>query len=1020
MCTKKLKVTAYRMGRLSWIILLLLSFSSFAQMTVSGTVTGEDGGEGLPGVTVLLQGTSTGTVTDINGTYRLSVPEDGATLVFSFVGYLSQEVPVNGRQKIDVTMKTDVQSLEEVVVVGYGTMERANVTGAISTVDVQEVTKASVPNVVEAMRGQVAGLQVVRTGGQPGSGVTFKIRGNNSLGASASGGNNVDAVNQPIIVIDGVPLVGGNLAELNPADIESINVLKDAASASIYGSSGANGVILITTKSGKKGKTQIKVNASTGIVDIAQRPNIMNGDEFLQFKFDVFKGNDPDATNPTVTSVLDLVEEQNYIAGNEVNWLDEVLRTGIQNNVGIEVSGGSENGNFYLSGNYYDEKGPIEASDYRCFSTRFNSSWNITDRITVGANVQLSKSFSDQRTRIVGFENNAVPSLSALVGTSPFGNLYDEEGNYSKFATEDLFAVNPLHKFNESEFDVNVTRAYINPNIRVKIIDGLTYTLNTFAQTRQEFFGRYQSDNFTDDALNLAQVRESEEVNYLLDNILNYTKDFGRHGVNATLIYGGQINEWTQFEMNARNIAADQLGYYGIHSAPAAQQTIGTNTSDWAKYYLATRLGYTYAGRYSATFTLRRDASSRFLGDNRYGLFPSASFAWNAQEESWWFGGNTFNLLKLRLSYGQMGNDNINPFSYQAGTYPTSIPGTEDTGFRPGTTAGNKDLKWETSKQFNVGVDFGLWTSRLSGSIEVYQTRTEDVLLYQQIPSPLNNGYSQYPSNIGETENKGIELSLKGVVVEDRDFSWTPSVNWSMNRSTIIRLNETGPNGEPLDDVSNGWFIGQDFREIFDFKYLGVWQTDEVADATITTFGSAPQAGDAKIADINGDGNIDYDDRTFIGNPTPNWYGGVNNVFSYKGFSLSVLVEFVQGVTRYNSLYGGYNNARGNTIAIDYWTPTNPSNAYPRVGDGSPMSGPFASAIFTEDASFVSLRNVSLSYSLPDKWLDNVFLQSVQLSLRGNNLYYWTDYTNAYSPEITNTDQYPVTKNWTAGLNVTF
>ncbi len=1011
---------AHQTARWSWIMMLLLTYSSYAQMTVSGRVTDNETEEGLPGVTVLVKGSSTGTVTDIEGNYRFSVPEANATLVFSFVGFAPQEVEINGRQIVDVALSADIQALNEVVVVGYGTMERANVTGAISTVDVQEITKASVPNVVEAMRGQVAGLQIVRTGGQPGSGVTFKIRGNNSLGASASGGSNIDDVNQPIIVIDGVPLVGGNLAELNPADIESINVLKDAASASIYGSSGANGVILITTKNGRPGRTQIKASASTGIVNIAQRPNIMNGDEFLQFKFDAFKAGDATVPDPTVTSLLDMVEEQNYIAGNEVNWLDEVLRTGIQNNMGVEVSGGSAQGNFYLSGNYYGEKGPIEASDYKRFSTRFNANWNINDRITVGANVQLSKSFSDQRTRIVGFENNAVPSLSALVGTSPFGNLYDAEGNYSKFATEDLFAVNPLHKFNESEFDVNVTRAYINPNINIEIIDGLTYTLNTFAQTRMEFFGRYQSDNFTDDALNLAQVRESEEVNYLLDNILNYTREFGDHGVNATVIYGGQVNKWTRFEMNARNIAADELGYYGIHSAPAAQQTIGTNTSDWAKYYVATRLGYNYQGKYSATFTVRRDASSRFLGDNRYGIFPSASLAWNAQEESWWFGGNNFNMFKMRLSYGVMGNDNINPFSYQAGTYPTSIPGTENTGFRPGTTAGNKNLKWETSKQFNVGADFGLLASRITGSIEVYNTATKDVLLYQQIPAPLNNGYSQFPSNIGETANKGIELSLKAVAMESNDFSWTPSLNLAANRSTIEKLNETGPDGEPLDDISNGWFIGQDFREIYDFKYLGVWQADEVADATVTTFGNAPQAGDAKIDDVNGDGNIDFDDRTFIGNPTPSWYGGINNVITYKGFTLSVLFEAVMGVKRYNSIYGGYNSARGNTIAINYWTPDNPSNDYPRVGEGSPMSGPFGAAIFTEDASFVSLRNISFSYNLPSKWVKKASLGGVTLSIRGNNLKYWTDYTNAYSPEITNTDQYPVTKNWTAGLNVTF
>ncbi len=1022
------RITTKYSSKLFWVLALMVliggtAFNSSAQ-TITGKVVSEEDSEGLPGVNVIIKGTTQGTVTDLNGDYQIDVPSNETVLVFSSVGFVSEEIQVAQQSVINVNLIPDLTALEEVVVVGYGSMERSNVTGAITTVDVDEVQKVPVPNAIEALRGQVAGLQVIRTSGQPGSPVTFKIRGNNSLGASSEiGDSQVDEVNQPIIVIDGVPMIDANMSELNTADIESINVLKDAASASIYGSSGANGVVLITTKKGKSGKARVTLNASTGPVDLVQRPDVMNGDQFLKFKFDVFKNGDPNISDPTVSSVLDAVEYENFIAGQEVDWLDEVLRTGMQTNVGATVSGGSELGNFYISGNFYDETGPIEASDFRRYSFRFNGDIRATEWMTVGARVQYSTSMSDQRTRIVGFENDAVPSLSALVGTSPYGNLYDEEGNYSKFATEDLFAVNPLHKFNESEFDVNVERTYVNPYINIDIIDGLTYTLNTFAESRTEFMGRFQSSNFTDDALSLANIRETKSVNYLLDNILGYKKVFGKHGLDITAVYGFQKRNWTQLDTEGRNTAADQLGYWGIRSAPAAQQTIDNNSSDWAKYYIAGRVGYNYAGKYNATFTLRRDASSRFLGDNRFGLFPSAALAWNVEDENWWFGGNTFNMLKIRASYGEMGNDNINPFSYQAGTYPTTIPGTSDTGFRPGTVAGNKDLKWETSKQFNLGLDFGLFSSRVSGSLEIYRTRTEDVLLYQEIQAALNNGYERYPSNIGETENKGIEASLKGVIIENNDFSWTASVNMAANRSTIIRLNQTGANGEPLDDPTNGWFIGEDFQEIYDFKYLGVYTTEQAGSEDLTIFGTPVQPGDPKIQDFNGDGNIDFDDRAFIGNPTPNWYGGINNVLNYKGLTLSVLIEWVDGVTRYNSIYGRYDNARGNTVAIDYWTPENENSKYPRVGESSPMSGAggaFGEAIFTEDASFVSLRNVSLSYALPKKWLDGIFIEDVSLTASGYNLYYWTDYTNAYSPEITNTDQYPPTRNITFGAKVTF
>ncbi|MEZ4810108.1 MAG: TonB-dependent receptor [Allomuricauda sp.] len=1004
---------------LLYLFLLACGVMQAQNVTVSGVVS-DDQGAPIPGATVFVQNTTNGTTTDFDGNYVITAPSNGV-LEFRYLGFVTQTININGRTQINVSLSEDTQQLEEVVVIGYGTMERANVTGAITTVDVVEVQKAPVANFVESLRGQVAGLQVTRNSGQPGSAPQFRIRGNNSLGASANvDDNRIDEVNQPIIVVDGVPLVGGNLAEFNSDDIASINILKDAASASIYGSSGANGVVLITTKGGVSGKTQVQITSSVGFSDLVQTPDIMNGNEFLKFRFDVAKAGNPNASDPLVAGVLDQIEFQNYLAGQEVDWLDQVTRSGLQNNLGVSVSGGSQLGTFYFNGNYLSDAGPLVASDYKRYSIRFNGDLNVTDWLKIGARVQMSKSFSDQRTRIVGFDNDNVPSLSALVESSPYGTLLDEDGNFTKFATTDLFAVNPLHKFNESLLDENVTRSYVNPYVNVKLADGLTYTLNTFAEQRDEFLGRFQSENFTDGADNLAQIRRRETTTYLLDNILNYKKNFGDHGLDATLIYGVQQSQWTELDNRATKTAADQLGYWGIGTAPSETQTIDVNTSDWGKSYLAGRLGYNYAGKYSATLTLRRDSSSRFIGDNRVGYFPSASFAWNAQNENWWFGGDALSQFKVRFSYGELGNDNINPFSYQANTTSTLIPpDLNTTGLIPGDVAGNPNLKWETSKQLNLGLDFGLFNNRVTGSLEVYDTDTKDVLIFQVIQGALNNGFTRYPSNIGQTQNKGVEVSLRGDVIRTADFTWNMSANWATNESTIVRLNDLGPNGEPLDDVANGWFIGQDFREIFDFEYTGVWQLDETPD--VTNFGNVPQPGDPKFKDLNGDGNIDFDDRAFIGNPTPDWYGGINNVFSYKGFELSVLFEFTEGVKRLNDIYNTYATARQNRININYWTPENPTNDYPRVGDGSAMNmGTFHKAIFYEDASFVALRNVSLAYSLPHVWLDKTFLSDVTFSLRGNNLKYWTDYKNAYSPEITNTDQYPISRTWAFGVKVAF
>ncbi|NJB72245.1 TonB-linked SusC/RagA family outer membrane protein [Saonia flava] len=991
---------------------LVLTYSLSAQdVSVSGTVT-DDSNFPLAGVSVVVKGTATGTTTNFDGLYTITVPSN-ATLQFSYLGFVAQEVAVNGRSSVNIAMIEDTQLLDEVVVVGYGTMERANVTGAITTVDVEEVAKVPVPNVVESLRGQVAGLQVTRTSGTPGSSPTFKIRGNNSLGASTSGSDLIDQNNTPLIVVDGVPLVNQSLSEFNTDDIESINILKDAGSASIYGTSGANGVVLITTKSGRAGRARVQVTTSTGFVDLVQTPDVMTGDQLLKTFIDISKAGDPNAPNPaTILGLFDAtVEYPNYIAGKEINWHDQVTRTGIQNTAGITFTGGSELGTFYLAGNMYNETGPIDGADYKRYSFRFNGELNVNDWFKMGSRVQFSKSKADQRAIELDL------TLNAAIQTSPYGNLYDEDGNFTKFTTEDRFAINPLHQLKEGLFDREVDRIYINPYIEMQLADGLTYNLNSFVEQRDEFTGEFRSSQFTDGANSEGEIQDTETTTYLLDNILTYKKNWGDHGINANFVFGFQQFEWRRSIMFGENTASDELGYMGIGSAPQAMERFELQSDDWGKLYLASRLGYNYGGKYSLTLTLRRDTSSKFEGDNRVGWFPSAALAWNAHAEDWWFGGDALNQLKFRFSYGELGNDNVPSFSSTAGSQlVTLLDGT--TAFRQNNVAGNKNIKWETSKQLNAGLDYGLFNNRISGSVEVYRTNTTDVLLFQNIPPALNNGFAFYPSNIGETKNEGIEASLKADVISTDDFGWTATVNWATSKNEIVSLNTTlsGTN----DDIDNGWFIGQDIREIYGFKYEGVYQLNETP--AVTHFGNTPQPGDGKYADVNGDGNIDFDDRTFLGNPTPDWYGGFNNVFRYKDVELSVLLEAVQGVSRINGIYGSYNQTRGNSVYINYWTPENPTNDYPRVGDGSHLTngGQFRNSIHVEDASFVALRNVSLSYSFPKKHLENTFLNDVRFSVRGNNLYYWTDYKNAYSPEQDNIGQYPISRNWSLGVNLTF
>ncbi len=1016
MCTNKLKVMANRMGRLSWIILMLLSFSSFAQMTISGRVT-EEGGEGLPGVTVLIKGTSTGTVSDIEGNYRISAPEDGAVLVFSFVGYVSQEEPVNGRQQIDISLKTDVQSLQEVVVVGYGSMERENVTGSITTVDVENIQKVPVPNVVESLRGQVSGVRVTRGSGQPGSGVSFTIRGINSLG---EGSDNQGEANQPIIVVDGVPLPGGNLNELNPNDIASINVIKDAGAGAIYGSSAANGVILITTKNGGVGKPTITANASMGLNNLNTRINMMNGDEYIQYLFDSGQGT-------TVDGVLDQNEVENYVAGQPVDWQDALLQTGKVYNASVGVSGGSDQIRYYLNGDIYMEEGIVQSSDYNRYSLRMNADYTPNDFIKVGTRVQLTKSFSDETSNVIqdfpGGNGGFAPFIPILENT-PLGDIYDDEGNYVKYVRDDKFQINPFHRYNESQVDRFVTRSYVNPYLELQIIDGLSYTLNTFAEERSQFFGRFTSSNYGDGDPSTAQIQEQTSTNYLLDNILSYKKIFGAHGINATFVYGFQKNEWQQMDAFSDKLGTDLLGYHAIDLSASEDQRFSWDTDEWGRAYLVGRVGYDYDDRYVVTLTMRRDGSSKYTGDNKYGYFPSYSVAWNAHNENFW-SLEWFNLLKGRVSYGTLGNDRIGSYRYYSrpSTIIASVLVDDDNdpttdlvrrniaGYTKGTL-GNPDLRWETSKQLNVGVDFGLFGNKLSGTVDVYQTRTTDLLLPEIIP--VTNGYRSFITNVGETNNSGIDVGLKGSPIEAGGFNWTVSANWATNKNEIVRLNREGPNGEPIDDEANGWFIGEDINEIYNYKFLGIWQEDEADQAEV--YGQVP--GDAKFLDVNEDGQITPgEDRQFLGNPTPDWYGGITNTFSYKGLELSVLLELVQGVTIVNSFIGNY-AGRGNQIALDYWTAESPSTEYPRAGS-SDWTGARGEAVRTVDASFISLRNVSLSYSLPQDLLSKTPVRAASFFVRGNNLKYFTNLEHAYSPE-TGRGAYPIVTSWRFGTSLTF
>lgn len=1035
--TKFLLFKSEHIKQIGFLILLFLFCTGMhAQITVSGNVSDVDGP--IPGANLILKGTNNGAATDFDGNFIISnVPSDGV-LVFSFIGYKTKEVLINNRKQINVTLEPDAAALEEVVIIGYGTSKKGSVTGAITTVDAQELERITVPNVAESLRGQAAGVQITKGSGQPGSGVSIKIRGTRSLGATGVGAENA---NQAIIVVDGIPLLGGNLSEINPDDIESVTILKDAASASIYGASGSNGVLLITTKKGKAGKPTFTVSTSTGFNNLANRIDFANGDQYIQYLKDVEVGSDiangVPVSVPSLNTLLSPDQLANYIAGKDVDWQDVLLRQGTTNRVSLTASGGSENFHFYLNGDMYDEKGIALKSDYKRYSYRLNTDYAPNDWLKIGSRIQYTRSEADETSNVIDEfnQNGGFAPFIPISNNTPLGTVYNPDGSLTRFITGDQFQINPLYRYNESIIDRITTRSIVNPYVEISLGGGFKYTINASAEDRNEFYGSFLSSRYKEGEPNEARIQKTNNTSYLLDNIINYTGVFGKHDLAGTFVYGFQQFEFDRLNAIALRLPTDLLGYNGIDDSLDEDDRFSWDKSKSGKVYLIGRLNYGFDDRYIVSLSVRRDGSSKFGSNYKYGVFPSGSLAWNAHNESFLRDSNVISNLKLRGSYGVTGNDNYSDFRYLALANNIQLPIGVDAdgnailfnGYGPGTTAGNPNLKWEQSEQLNVGLDFGLLNNRITGSFEYYQTNNIDLLLPETIIGVANNGAISYDSNIGETETKGLELSLAARIIDKGDFTWSVNMNYTADRNKLVRLsrNDEDENGNPIDNPANGWFIGQDFREIYDFKYLGVYQTAEVDElnSTGTNFLNA-LPGDPKIADLSGpdgipDGVIDDDDRTFLGNPTPDWFGGITNTFTYKGFELSVLVESVQGVTRINSYYGSYNSNRSNIININYWTPDNPSSEFPRIGTGGGLSSRFSNAIKVQDASFVALRNVSLTYNLPKTFLDKTFINGLSVYVRGNNLKYFTKYKDAFSPE-SGSGSYPITKTWVFGTKITF
>lgn len=998
--------------------------TSQQQKIVTGKIT--DGtGAPLPGVSVVIKGTTTGTITDFEGNYSLTNVPGDATLLFSFVGMKGQEIKLAGKSIVNVVLSEETIGIEEVVAIGYGTMRKSDLTGSIASVDMTDKSMAANINLTQALQGYVPGVNVGASG-KAGTDGSLSIRGRTSLSAS----------DFPLIVLDGV-IFNGSVADINVDDIEKIDILKDASAAAVYGSRSANGVMIIKTKMGTSEKPTFSFNSYFGFQDISntKRTNVMNGEQYAVRMVDYFyqqtlnawyKTNPTDATNrpvrPDVTNkqlvatyLRSAEEQENYLAGNEIDWIDEVTRTAPIQNYNLSVSGKTDRTNYFLSSSYTNQKGVIVNDQFERTTLRANFENKITDWFSFGLNTSYSHlDYSGLMNEMLEDGVNYAGMYLALVA-SPLANKYNSAGVYPTVLTNETYQRHPLGNTLVDDLDIG-DKLYVvlSAKIDVPKIKGLKYEINYSNNISFSKHNRFYPATTFDGATNNGKALKSlsESRSWLVNNILSYNRTFAnKHKIDGTLLYSRENLEGESSSLSSLTFNNPVLGYNSMQLGET--KNLSTNAWDENTISYMARANYIYNNRYMLTATFRRDGFSGFGAKNKYTNFPSVSVGWVASEEDFIKTMEWLDFLKIRLSYGMNGNQGIGRYASLAkmGTMSYTFDGATAVGVYP-NTLGNADLGWESTKSTNIGLDIKVLDQRISGEIDVYKANTSDVLVQRALPK--TTGYSSVWTNIGGIENKGIEVGLTTVNIQ-KSFNWQSRFQFSLNRDKITKLY----GGENDKDLGNSWFVGKPISAIYSYYVDGVWQEQDLFDGNIMT---NYYPGQFKLRDLNNDGKITAaDDRDIIGYGTPNYRFSVNNTFSYKKFTLSIFVNSIQGGNNYymgnNSdavVAGGTDQSyRVNRTSIrSYWRPDNPVNNAP----GMYYAPPIGHGVY-ESKSFVRLQDVSLSYQFGKRILNQIGLNDLQIYVSGKNLYTWTKWSG-WDPEVG--DNSPMMRSVIGGIRLSF
>ena len=1011
------------------IILFLLSLlgtHGLAQ-TVSGKVTEENGGP-LPGVNIRIDGTSEGTITDADGFFKLEVNPD-QTLIFSFVGFETSRVLVGNQTTINVVLTADQTELEEVVVVGYGTVSKSDLTGSVASVQVNENVARQSTTVDQLLQGRAAGVQVTG-GGQPGAGVSVRIRGTNSLRGN----------NEPLYVVDGIIISSAGedavsastdanttqvnqngLNGINPRDIESVEILKDASATAIYGSRGANGVVLITTKRGSKGKATINGYVTTSITSVTRTLDVLDPVDYARYQNegDLVFGQDPQFHIEGGKIYPISYETGNPVISTQpaetVNWQEELLAVANDLNVGLSMSGGSESGSYYLSAGYNDQGGIVEGARFQSGDLRLNILQEINKSLSVDGRISAfyaRGTFAQDGDRAGGsnrsFINNMV-TFSPII-TGEFDDYIEDFGLTSPYSF--------INDFDDVSEESRITgRLALEYKFPVK---GLSFQISANGdlrnKTRERFYGltTFKGGQVNGELASSNLVSKSYQIN----NLLKYNKRLNKaHRLNAVLGFTMDGRDVQNSIYEVQNFATttftvDQPFYGQVISQPKRILYKPTNILS-----ALGRANYTLLDKYVFTATFRYDGVSKFQGDNKWSFFPSFAFAWRAVEEGFISNLNVFDDLKVRAGWGQIGNHGIDPFmtfaNYDGILYATPGNGTS-VAFVPINIA-NENLIWETTEQINVGLDFGVWRNRITGTIDLYAKTTKNLL--QELALPPSAGFSTLSSNRGEISNRGIEFSINGVVIDKNDFNLTLGGNIAFNENTIdnlgIPVSDVYINGELQqrsfylgDNISTGNYFKCPANVFMEGEPVGVffgYETEGIYQSNDENILDGRQPGDVKFVDQNGDGIIDNLDRTILGDPNPDFVFGINLTMSYKGFSARVLMNGVYGneIANGNRLQFAYAEGnQGNIIAPAYhnaWRPDRETNDYPRIGYQDERQAIAISDRIIEDGSFMRLSNVTIGYDIP---VENIAgIGSLNIYVAGRNLLTFTNYTG-FDPEI--------------------